>query len=333
VKKWTKAVLAAASAVLFALSLAACNGGRESAVTATPGTSPDEASTATLIADFSNGSAEPNQREIPWKYDGACGIGMLSTSLSAATGLDFFVDGKIKGDKAFIAWWDTSTLVAGLGDREQNEDFFFHDAVSLSWFMMDSLAATVKRNIPEVKEVYYSGENGAAVVFTNPEDVAVQGLPELPVDQPYEGSAFFMSHADGGGDLSDGGSDGDLPYWNGFDFGLNLTYAEEYELQGDPGEYMNPAEAAKLTFDDVKHDGYIPEYSDKTEYKIVLVDLADIEGEECYIYRLDVDEPTGTIGAAYAFAYQSGIIYMQGQGGQWVPLAIGDGDYGEEGID
>jgi hypothetical protein len=113
----------------------------------------------------------------------------------------------------------------------------------------------------------------------------------------------------------------DLPYWNGFDFGPNLEYGEEYEIQGDPGEYLNAAEGAKLTFDTMRDNDNVPNYSDDTQYTMTLVDLDDIEGEECYVYRLDVDEPTGTIGAAYAFAYQSGNIYMQGYGGQWLASA------------
>jgi len=118
--------------------------------------------------------------------------------------------------------------------------------------------------------------------------------------------------------------DDDLPYWNGFDFGPNLEYGEEYEIQGDPGEYMNALEAAKHTFNIARDNGNIPEYSDNTEYVMTLVALESIDGEECYVYRLDIDEATGTLGAAYAFAYQSGNIYMQGYGGQYVLIA-GDG--------
>jgi hypothetical protein len=152
-----------------------------------------------------------------------------------------------------------------------------------------------------------------------------ESAPTTPGASPENSAAATPS------DTTPSDAPGDEPaYWDGFNFGPNLSYAEEYEYQGDPGEYMNPAEAAKLVFDDCKRNGYIPEYSDETEYRMVLVDLADFEGEECYVYRLDVDEPTGTIGAAYAYAYQRGIIYMQGLGGQWVPLTIDDGDYGEE---
>lgn len=104
-----------------------------------------------------------------------------------------------------------------------------------------------------------------------------------------------------------------------FDFESNLIYSEEYELLGDPGDSLNATDAAKLTFDYAKGNDNIPgEYSDDIQYAMVLVGLEEIEGEECYIYRLEVKESTDTVGAAYAYAYESGNIYMQGYGGQWV---------------
>jgi hypothetical protein len=112
--------------------------------------------------------------------------------------------------------------------------------------------------------------------------------------------------------------EGEPAYWNGLDMGPNVVYAEEYASKADHGDYMNAAEAAKETFDTMKAKGNIPEYSDNLEYTMTLVDITDIEGEECYVYRLDVDEPTGTLGAAYAYAYESGTIYMQGMGDAWM---------------
>lgn len=100
--------------------------------------------------------------------------------------------------------------------------------------------------------------------------------------------------------------------------GQNYTYAEEYVIQSDPGEYLGAAESAELVFVEMRDNGNIPEYSDDLQYKVTLTDLTDVNGEECYVYRLDADEPSGTVGAAYAYAYQSGNIYMQGSGGQWV---------------
>lgn len=133
------------------------------------------------------------------------------------------------------------------------------------------------------------------------------------------GNSTADKNASGSAAAASPAENGDIPYWNGFYFGPNLEYAEEYQLMSDPGEYLNPAEAAKLTFDTMRDNGNIPDYSDGTEYTMTLVDLTDIEDGECYVYRLDIDAPENdTLGAAYAYAYQSGNIYMQGQMGIWV---------------
>ena len=113
------------------------------------------------------------------------------------------------------------------------------------------------------------------------------------------------------GEISDGQGD-DLAYWNGLDFGPNLGYAEEYENHGDPGDYMNAAEAAKHIFNALKADSYIPKYSDETEYTMVLVNMDDIGGEPCYIYRMD------NISLGCAYAYQSGTIYYEKFDVAWV---------------
>lgn len=281
---------------------------------------PSSVVSISICADFTAGNPDVETHGLvknkTIEIDSEPVIEDLADALSEWTGLDFSLIGAhIEGNNAYVDWSVNSTLVHGLDGREQKEDFYFFDAVSLNWFMMDSLSRTIKENLP-VETVYYSMEGGDELVFPNPEDMAAQGLPSLPTDQPYEGSAFFMAHAEGKGDETEVD---DLPYWNGMDFGPNLEYYEEYQLQGDPGEYLNAAEGAKLTFDIMRENGNIPgEYSDDTHYTMVLIGLEEIESEECYIYRLEVDEPTGTIGAAYAYAYQSGNIYMQGYGSQWV---------------
>ncbi|MDR1511017.1 MAG: copper amine oxidase N-terminal domain-containing protein, partial [Synergistaceae bacterium] len=174
-----------------------------------------------------------------------------------------------------------------------------------------------------------TGEVGGKRVAIDAPPVIIDGRTLVPLRFIAETIGFTVEWVDGRVYLYSAlyesnitGSDpGDsLLYWNGFDFGPNLEYAEEHTSQGDPGEYLNAAEGAKLIFDAMKANGNIPAYSDSLQYTMTLVDLADINGEECYVYRLDVDEPSGTIGAAYAYAYQSVNIYMQGQGGQWVMI-------------
>jgi hypothetical protein len=155
----------------------------------------------TLHADMSGGSAEERvaTKEISLPLEGAPAAPALiafslADGLTEWTGLAFTVNDVTFGeDSITVDWAAESTLIAGLGDREQKEEFRFADAVSLNWFMMDSLARTLKQNM-NVTTVYYCS-GGQPITFTNPEDMAAEGLPELPIDQPYEGSAFFVGHA------------------------------------------------------------------------------------------------------------------------------------------
>jgi hypothetical protein len=160
----------------------------------------------TLYADLSAGSPEiqpieknvplPPQEDMP--SSSALLAFYLADELSEWTGLDFALNDVTFGeDSVTVDWSAESTLIAGLGEREQKEEFHFYDAIGLNWFMMDSLAQTLKNNL-DVETVYYCSDGGP-VTFTNPEDMAAQGLPELPADQPYEGSAFFVSRADAQG--------------------------------------------------------------------------------------------------------------------------------------
>lgn len=155
----------------------------------------------TLVADFSNGAESniktkkiplPPQNEMPSSK--ALVAFYLADELSEWTGLDFKLNHvRIEGDSANVDWSAYSTLISGLGSGAQKDEFHFYDAVSLNWFMMDSLAKTFKRNL-DVTTIYYNSE-GKKITFTNPEDMASQGLPGLPIDQPYEGSTFFVTHA------------------------------------------------------------------------------------------------------------------------------------------
>jgi hypothetical protein len=115
---------------------------------------------------------------------------ILTAGLSEWTGLDFSLNDVMFEERGIIIDWSAdSTLISGLGDREMKPEFHFYDAVSLNWFMMDSLAETFKEAFEETT-IYYCS-NGEPIAFTNPEDMTSQGLPELPMDKPYEGSAFY----------------------------------------------------------------------------------------------------------------------------------------------
>ena len=174
----------------------------------------------TLIADFSAGSPDGDTRlkdmplppgnEMP--ASNALIAFFLADSLSEWTGLDFTLNDVMFGedDSITVDWSADSTLIAGYDGRAFIDDFHFFDGVGLNWFMMDSLAQTMKHNLP-VETVYYCSD-GRPVAFTNPEEMAAHGLPLLPVDQSYEGSAFFVAHADGRGDYIE---DAVVPEWWG----------------------------------------------------------------------------------------------------------------------
>jgi hypothetical protein len=161
--------------------------------------------TLTLYADLSGGSEEEmgTTKDISLPLEGEPASPSLiaftlADGLSEWIGLDFTLNDVTFGeDNVTVDWSADSTLIAGLDDREQSPDFGVYDAVALNWMMMDSLALTLKNNL-DVSTVYYCSDGGP-VTFTNPEDMALQGLPELPVDQAYEGSAFFVAHAGGQG--------------------------------------------------------------------------------------------------------------------------------------
>lgn len=169
-----------------------------------------------LYADFSNGmpDGELLEKEIklPVENEPASEsqiVFSLADGLTEWTGLDFKLnDVSFPDNKSIVVDWSKdSTLIAGLDDREFKEDFHFYDAVSLNWFMMDSLATTIKGNML-IENVYYQSD-AKPIEFPNPEDMAAQGLPILPVDQSYEGSAFFVAHADGKGDMPEDEGRGD----------------------------------------------------------------------------------------------------------------------------
>ncbi|MGD9560240.1 MAG: hypothetical protein AB7V55_06525 [Oscillospiraceae bacterium] len=115
----------------------------------------------------------------------------LADHLSEWTGLDFALnDVYTDGTEVWVDWSPTSTLLAGPAGREFKKDFTFHDSVTLNWFMLDSLYRTILYYAPSspYNTVYYSWGGGNPLSF--PE---MQGLEELPLDQPYYGSAYYTA--------------------------------------------------------------------------------------------------------------------------------------------
>ena len=109
------------------LLLSACHGAEEGS-----GQSGKAEVEATIYADFSGGSETAQEdgliRSMTMTVTEVTGQ-TLAECLSQWTGLDFTLNSAVvDGTTVHADWSPDSTLIAGLDDREQKEDFFFFGA-------------------------------------------------------------------------------------------------------------------------------------------------------------------------------------------------------------
>ena len=192
-----------ASAMLACL-LTACGNAQPSDVTVTL----ELEETSQSTAESTQSAAENTQTDILYAYFGAEDVREypieytgdkknaeeLANELSALTGLDFNITSDKVDDGLTVDWAADSTLVAGLDDRVQKDEFFFFDHDTLSWFMMDSLWRTLTENL-DTENIYYTMNGGEELVFDE-----LYPVREFPSDVPYMGSDFYFAHSDVQGD-------------------------------------------------------------------------------------------------------------------------------------
>ena len=178
--------------LLAACGSASPSGDSASSKPAEPSQSEAESTqTDILYAVF---SAE-DVKEYPIEYTGAKKTAEeLAQELTRLTGLDFIITSSKADDGWIVDWSADSTLIAGLDDREQKEEFHFFDQDSLCWFMMDSLWRTLTENL-NAENIYYTMDGGRELVFEE-----LYPVNEFPSDIPYMGSEFYFAHADVRGD-------------------------------------------------------------------------------------------------------------------------------------
>ena len=168
-------------------------------------------------------------KEYPIEYTGAQKTAEeLAQSLSELTGLDFTITASQTEDGWIVDWAADSTLVAGLDDREQKEEFFFFDYDSQCWFMMDSLWRTLTENL-DAENIYYTMDGGQELVLEN----LSSSINTFPSDVPYMGSGFYAAHDDVRGDEGST-EDGEASYNTYYDesTGLLLTYPDVFSSEG-----------------------------------------------------------------------------------------------------
>ncbi|MDD4851263.1 MAG: hypothetical protein PHO10_11290 [Gemmiger sp.] len=223
--KPTTLVFCAAASVLL---LAGCGAtgtvgaSGESGAGTTPATAatPAPAPTATLYMDFTNGSETETVNQVPYEYEGTLTPEILLQGLSETTGLDFFATVTQADGKVTVDWQNDSTLLYGLDEREQKQEYYFYDAQTLDWFMLDTASRTLRENLG-AEAVYYTMDNGGALTVPD-----LWPVSTFAADTPYEGSTAYYAASGGGDGLTTaqrqqaedfcnaffGGLDGDLSF-------------------------------------------------------------------------------------------------------------------------
>lgn len=186
--KMIKSIFRVAFIVALITSFVACSKAEE-------GTLAPEIHDLTLIADSSFGSINPKRDSIKHKViemESQPTLEELAKALTQWTGLNFSINKySIDKDIIYVDWSKDSTLVAGIDNPVSSQEFNFIDTVSLNWFMMDSLAKSIKKNFP-IKTIYYSQDGGKPLTFDDGQGI---GLMLLPIDQPYDRSGLLVIHS------------------------------------------------------------------------------------------------------------------------------------------
>ncbi len=145
---------------------------------------------AILYANYS-GTMDPSSDMVAryeLVYEGELTVNVLADGLSTLTGLNFGINSYELGyDYVDVDWAADSTLIAGLGDEPQNENFFFYDAESLRWFMMDSLWMTITQNMG-AEAVYYTMDGGVNLMFDELSPVSF-----FHPQAHYQGSEYYRN--------------------------------------------------------------------------------------------------------------------------------------------
>ena len=177
------------------ISLSACSSTSEGTNSSTS-TTASEATTTTTQTDILYAVfGADNVKEYPIEYTGAQKTAEeLAQELSKLTGLDFNITASKTDDGWVVDWAADSSLIAGLDNREQKEEFFFFDCDSLNWFMMDSLWQTLTTNL-NAENIYYTMDGGKELTFEE-----LYPVKEFPSDITYMGSEFYFAHSDVRGD-------------------------------------------------------------------------------------------------------------------------------------
>ncbi len=260
--------------------------------------------TGVLYADFSCGTTgmeDERIKEYPFEYTGDLkNAEELAAELSTLTGLDFFITAKEAEDGWVVDWTADSTLIADLDDREQKEEFFFHDISTLRWFMLDSLWRTLCDNL-ETENIYYTMDGGKELTM----EELLGPVYVFPADVPYMGSAFYFAHYDVVGEEGGGPFAATKGLWR-LDGSLETA---SIEMDGEGGFTTYYASGS---IESIGYLDYVDEYGDGT----FRYDMYTMEGELICSFTFDSEEQ-------FHIGNNDGAIYILDPQLPEIPGAVG----------
>jgi len=172
-----KKLFALLLAAALLLGFAACNGKEEEMQ--------DKKAQLYLVLDVLWGEPE----EFP--FEGEATVAGMAAALREKTGLDFDVTSK-GGDGFLTVDWSAGSCLFN-GDIATPEEYLgITDYDSMVWFMLDSLALTIGRNI-NLQELTYTMDGGKTLVLENLS-------PPVTFEGPYMLKDYYL---DGRGDIID----------------------------------------------------------------------------------------------------------------------------------
>ncbi len=114
----------------------------------------------------------------------------LAEELSKWSGLRFSLQSvRATKNSITIDWATDASLFSSLPQIAQKEHFTFHSLDALRWFMLDSLAHTLRKNL-SIEEVYYTMHGGQELMLPQ-----LQPQNTFPLLEPYVHSPYYTAKA------------------------------------------------------------------------------------------------------------------------------------------
>lgn len=219
-------------AAMLLMGLGACGGGKgdETTTTAAATVQPvlgQGSRRLTLVAVLNASEGVDGEKQYEYAYEGELTVQAMADGLAALTGIDFGTLEVSNADEStMVVSWPADSALFGGGSEGQKEEFFFFDYDSNAWFMLDSLYATIRENMPGIQEIYFAMNGDQSLVLEN-----LSPPMDFGFDAPYMMSVAYL---DGRGDVIDEEpvDPADVNWWGEYGSEIGLLHINNYNDRG-----------------------------------------------------------------------------------------------------